>query len=84
MTRFVICNGAALRFAHDPAFLLDATREDLLHGLLKILHADRLMAASDCKDGCLIDDVGQIRPHQSRGGLGNIHQLDVRIQSPNS
>ncbi len=78
VTRLVIGDGAALLIFHHTALLLHAAGEGLFNRFLEIFHRDRLMVVAHSQDRRFIYDVGKIRADQPGGGLGNIHQIDIR------
>ena len=68
-----------LLVADDHALALDA-HQDLVLGVLEVLHGHRRLAVAGPDEGGLVDHVGQVGPAEAGGGAGQDFEVDVRVQ----
>ena len=63
--------------ADDHALALDA-HEDLVLGVLEVLHRDLVLAVAGREQGGLVDQVGQVGAAEAGGRAGQDLEVDVR------
>ena len=77
MTGLVISGIAALLFAHDSRFAL-GSHDNLVFRIFEILHLDQTLVAARCKQGRLIDEIGEIGTREARCATREDVGLHVR------
>ena len=79
MPTLVVGDDLLLGVGDDPALAL-GPGHDPLQGFLELGHADDLLVAPSRQDGCLVDEVGQVRAREAGRLAADIFDVDGLVE----